>query len=160
MTPLVVESYFFPHVNVTADPQYKPTGQAEKTPHFDIKVSAEDSPQNGIRQVVVEIYSAAENEDEHQAYTVDLVCIGLFKVAPDYPEPEKLLRISGAAMLYSAAREFLLTITSRGPWGALTLPMASFIPRQQESENDPDSSKEAVAKNSTPASKRIKPKKK
>jgi preprotein translocase subunit SecB len=159
MTPLVVESYFFPHVNVTADPQYKPTGQAEKAPHFDIKVSAEDSPQNGIWQVVVEIYSAAENEDEHQAYTVNLVCIGLFKVVPDYPEPEKLLRISGAAMLYSAAREFLITVTSRGPWGAITLPMASFIPMQREGENVAGS-KKPVAGKSTSTSKNIKPKKK
>jgi len=38
----------------------------------------------------------------------------------------KLLRINGSSILYSSAREFLITVTSRMPYGALILPTVSF----------------------------------
>lgn len=138
MTPLTIESYFFPHVNVTANPQFNPAGEKTSDPHFEIKIAVDDASQNGIWQVAMEIFSAAENEEIRQAYNIELVCIGLFKVAPNFAEPAKLLRLNGAALLYSAAREFIITITSRGPWGPIMLPAASFLPKDQHGSATPE----------------------
>lgn len=125
-TPLQLDSYFFPHIQVTADPQFVPS-KNESAPDLRIKVGVEREDKKNLYQVAVEIISQPESDEVRQPYTLHLVGIGLFTVDPKWPEPEKLLGITGASMIYSAAREFLITITSRGPWGQLMLPTTSFI---------------------------------
>lgn len=125
-TPLQLDAYFFPHVQVTADPQFVPS-KNESPPDLIIKVGVEREDKKNLYQVAVEIISQPESDEVRQAYTFHLVGIGLFTVDPKWPEPEKLLGITGASMIYSAAREFLITITSRGPWGQIMLPTTSFI---------------------------------
>ena len=39
---------------------------------------------------------------------------------------------TGTSILYSAAREYLITVTSRGPWPALVLPTVSFMPPKEK----------------------------
>jgi len=58
---------------------------------------------------------------------VELIAIGFFSVNAEWKDPLKLLEVTGASILYAAAREFLITITSRGPWGAIMLPTTSFL---------------------------------
>jgi preprotein translocase subunit SecB len=66
-------------------------------------------------------------EPKKNPYLIELIAVGFFEVNSDWPDPIKLLEINGATILYSAAREFLITITSRGPWGAIPLPATSFL---------------------------------
>jgi preprotein translocase subunit SecB len=124
-SPLEISSYFFPAVSVAADAEFKP---AEDTspPHIEVKVSV-DHVENNTYQVALEITFGPENEEKKQPYAIEMIAIGIFHVAPDFPDPEKLMRLNGAAILYGAAREFLITITSRGPWGAVTIPSISFL---------------------------------
>lgn len=77
-----------------------------------------------LYQVTVEISSAPENDQNPQPYTVNLIAVGIFQVNPDWKEPEKLLSINGASILYSAAREYLITIN-------LTDAMAGRYPANQ-----------------------------
>jgi preprotein translocase subunit SecB len=62
-------------------------------------------------------------------YRVALEVIGFFSVLPDMPEAEvtNLVYMNGSALLYSAAREYLLLLTGRGPWPALQLPTTNFL---------------------------------
>lgn len=130
-SPLEIKSYFFPHVVVTADPLYV-EAENNTSPHYDIKVAVDRDDERDNYQVAVEIVSEPESEDKRQAYSVHLVGIGIFTVHPDWPDPEKLLRINGASIIYSAAREFLITITSRGPWESVHLPTFSFLKSYKE----------------------------
>ena len=46
----------------------------------------------------------------------------------DQPEPKvaKVVGVNGASNVFSSAREYLMLVTSRGPWGQLRLPAMSF----------------------------------
>jgi preprotein translocase subunit SecB len=68
-----------------------------------------------------------------------LQVVGFFKVAPDYPddEIEKLIQIGGSSILYSASRDFVLTITSRGPWGPVFLPSVTFTKETEHKKSTP-----------------------
>jgi preprotein translocase subunit SecB len=134
--PLQIKQYFFPHVEITADPQYKPT-KKPINPFFNVKTHVDRDPKNELYQVVLEITVEAENDKILIPYSIHLIAVGLFHVHPDFTEPEKLLSITGASIIYSAAREFIITITSRGPWPKFILPTISFAPRQQSSDKAP-----------------------
>lgn len=124
--PLEIISYFFPSVSVAADPQFNPEDKRFE-PDLKVKVGVERENDNNSYQVALDISFEPESEEKSYPYSVHLVAIGIFKVAPDFPDPEKLLRITGASIIYGAAREFVITITSRGPWGPVMLPSISFM---------------------------------
>jgi len=129
--PLIVREYFFPFIQVAADAEFDPSKGIPKI-NFEKKVSVEKKPQNGIYQVALEIIIMPDNEKEKIPYSIDLVTVGLFSVSKAIKDPEKLLRITGASILYSAAREFLITLTARGPWQPpVFLPTVSFIPPEE-----------------------------
>ncbi len=78
-------------------------------------------------QIVVGIDDLKAKKGE-LPYRIALEVVGQFLVDKDY-KPEykpadirKIVQINGGSMLYSAARELVLTITGRGPWPALQLP--------------------------------------
>ncbi len=125
-TPLLLEEYFFPVVQVVANST--PPEEDIKL-NFDINVSLRENEneEEKLYQVAVDIHSTEEVEASKQPYTIHIVAIGIFSVASEFPDIPKLLHITGSSMLYSAAREFLITITSRGPWDAISLPTFSFF---------------------------------
>lgn len=125
MPPLVVKEYFFPFVQVAADFEYDSTEELPKV-DFETKVAIDQDPDNGTYQVTLEITALPENEDKKIPYAIHLIAVGLFSVGAEVKDPEKLVRINGSSILYSAAREFIITITSRGPWQSVILPTVSF----------------------------------
>jgi preprotein translocase subunit SecB len=87
-------------------------------------------------QVSLEITALPEDEDKVVPYSVHLIAVGLFTVDENWDDPEKLMRVTGASILYSAAREFIITITSRGPWPPMILPSISFMSSQDKKETE------------------------
>lgn len=74
-------------------------------------------------------------------YDFSITYVGFFSVDEHYPaeKSELLARANAPAVLYSAARETLIILTSRGPVPGLILPSVTFIeppsgPRNQESK--------------------------
>jgi len=130
--PLTVKEYFFPFVQVSADPEFTPGDPVEQI-DFETKVGVDHNPENGLYQVNLEITALPENEKKRTPYAIHLIVVGLFTVSDKIEDPVKLLQITGASILYSAAREFLITITSRGPWAPFFLPTISFLPSPTES---------------------------
>jgi len=132
--PLELKKYFFPYVQIAADAEYEPS-EKEITPNFEVKTSLEHDEANHVYQVVIEIVAEPEDEESRIPYSIHLIAVGLFTVNSEFPEPEKLLRITGASMLYSAAREFVITVTSRGPWPHVIIPTISFLPDKEQVED-------------------------
>jgi len=113
-------------VKVSADPEAseeKNNNALEFRTKVDVIKTKEN---NGNYQVSLSISSYPESEEKRTAYTVELIAIGFFSVNAEWKDPLKLLEVTGASILYAAAREFLITITSRGPWGAIMLPTTVF----------------------------------
>ena len=136
-TPLLLEEYFFSHVKVSADPGAS-GAENNNAPEFKTKVDViKTKEDNGSYQVSLSISSYPESEEKRTAYTVELVAIGFFSVNAEWKDPMKLLEVTGASILYAAAREFLITITSRGPWGAIMLPTTSFLVMYNKKQESP-----------------------
>jgi preprotein translocase subunit SecB len=55
---------------------------------------------------------------------------GFFRISDKYPanQVDLMFATNAPALLYSAAREMLATVTGRGPYPAVTLPSVTFIP--------------------------------
>ncbi len=138
--PLQLERYFFPKVEVNAAP---PGGSETKPPkktayNLEITPSTEKIAEDRWH-AIIQIRVTPATEVDRQ-YVVALDVVGFFKVAPELSEPDakKLVTVTGCSILYSAARELLLVVTSRGPYAPVTLPTISLLQTVQE---ESDSSK-------------------
>jgi len=129
---LQLENYFFKRLLVDAQlPDGEDEPRFERSPPVTTEIElyphVEDENRYQVRMVI-------ERDDAQQSpgtYEVELEVYGFFSVSPDWPEEEResIVRVTGASILYGAAREHLLAVTSRGPWPALMLPTISFVPR-------------------------------
>lgn len=130
--PIDLKSYFFPFVQVAADPECS-MDNLEISPEIEVKSSVERDENNGIYQVTLSISVIPDDEESRLPYNIELIAVGLFSVTEQVDDPIRMLKINGASILYSAAREFIITITSRGPWPHFVLPTASFFyPKSEE----------------------------
>ncbi|MGL1932198.1 MAG: protein-export chaperone SecB [Desulfotalea sp.] len=134
-TFLKLDKYFFPYIQVASDPSCtNVTNEAVNDISYGIKVSVSiDNKEDHLYQVTIEVKSFPSDEDSQQPYSIHLVAVGLFRVN-NWEEIDKLLRVNGASILYSAAREFLITTSGRGPWGPVTLPIYSFLEHYNQEE--------------------------
>ncbi len=137
---LQLEKYFYPNIFIKADPEFKP-GKKEFSGKLDVKTKL-NSLSKEERKWEVSLKMKAVPQDHPIPYQFELEVVGIFKVSPDFPEKEmeELVRMAGSSMLYSAAREFLLLITSRGPFGGVALPTITFQkPKKiKESKSHPE----------------------
>jgi len=131
-SPLQLDHYFFAEAHCKANPEppepdeenFGPAEPAQFSTEIKMFKGATDPNAYQIQLVV----KSADEADLKAAYTLLLHVIGYFRVDPDYEHDrlEHLVQINGASVLYSAARDFVLTLTSRGPWGPLMLPTVNF----------------------------------
>jgi preprotein translocase subunit SecB len=132
--PLVVIDYFFPFVQVSADPDYVADDE-NAIGECVTKVAVETDFEKNVHQVSLEIMIIPEDEKKKIPYAIHLISVGLFQVDKKWDDVDKLLRVNGASILYSAAREFIITISARGPWPATVLPTTSFLPPKSSKKN-------------------------
>jgi preprotein translocase subunit SecB len=127
--PLQLEGYFYNRVLCEIDPDYnnKKKGKEIKLGLTVKNTIAHQHKNPRSWKVILDIDVKSPNKTV--PYRVELQLVGFFKVAQDVPENkiESHIRITGASILYSGAREFLLGITSRGPYTPLSLPTISFV---------------------------------
>jgi len=133
-TSLLLERYFYPKISIQADPKYSPSGTpllAEIGVNTQFKKVSEAE-----RKWAVTIRIRTSAKEYPVPYKIDLSAVGYFRIAPNYPEAEmeKLIRIGGPTVLYSSARELILTISSRGPWGPVFIPSMSFLETPKETQ--------------------------
>lgn len=127
---LLLEAYFFEQVAVTAhaladaDEVAAPVIEARR---FYIPHSAD----RNRWQVRLEVDLAAD-DGKPTGYTGLIVLRGDFRVeaSVDRQMVDFLITNGAPALLYGAAREMLLTITSRGPHQAVMLPSVIFHPEE------------------------------
>ncbi len=125
--PLLLETHFFTKVIVEANPDYNPGESGKISGKIKTNVEVGQNKDDPRRWRVILILHAQSKDKV--PYRIELQCVGFFKVGPEVDEGkmEHLVRANGAAILYSSAREFLLLITGRGPWGPFYLPTTNFL---------------------------------
>jgi preprotein translocase subunit SecB len=128
--PLQLEESYFDVVNLEAAPEYVPDTETRPRRHgVEMQLglaTVDDSP--GVWRVSLDIRSK-DVDDEALRYHFRLRVIGFFRWCSEEQLEEEvahIVAVNGASILYSSAREYLLVITSRAPWGQLSLPTMSF----------------------------------
>ena len=128
--PLLLEESYFDIVSLEAVPEYVPDAEGQPRRHgVEMQLglaTVDDNP--GVWRVSLDI-AHKDVAEETPRYRFRLRAIGFFRyVADEKPEAEvaQLVATNGASILYSSAREYLLMLTSRAPWGQLSLPTMSF----------------------------------
>jgi len=135
-SPLRLEKYFYTEVTLKANPNFKPEdfkdGKIDFTCKSNIKVG---TSKNNPHEFQVILNVKLEPMDERPLpYDASLEIVGFFNVdtGVSAETASDLARVTGASILYSSAREFLLTLMSRGPWEPLMLPTMSFTELAQK----------------------------
>lgn len=128
--PLQLKQYFFTKIEVAANPSFRPDDFGDVV-DFSVKTDVAVSVDtNDATSYQVAVGLEVEPKDERPLpYTGSLSVVGFFKISDNVTPDQRgnLVTINGVSILYSAAREFLLMITGRGPWQPLMLPTDSFL---------------------------------
>lgn len=128
--PLRLETYFFPKVQIEANPEYSPeAAPAEQDIELGVNLGLVSSKEQPTKYQLMLDIEKITVKSGMLPYRILLEAVAIFSVDPDlkHPDIKKLVQINGASMLYSAARELILTITGRGPWGSFQLPTVNFL---------------------------------
>lgn len=133
--PIEMRHHFFPAIHVEAD--IKVANLDPSTLEFgcdfkiDLKVG-EFVKEHGAYPLQLTI-EACEVQGKTKGYDVKVTAVGYVVIATDVPEEKKidLLTINGGSLLYSATREYLYSVTLRGPFPPIYLPTVSFAPKEE-----------------------------
>lgn len=79
----------------------------------------------------------SNNEGKIAPYAIDVEASGLFVISESVPKEkhEEMAIVNGCAILYSAIREQVMTITSRCYGGLLILPTVNFLDKIKKENN-------------------------
>lgn len=121
---LRLDRYFFPVVSIRADPYHSPGEGGNGT--VDIEANVAPVENTNIYQLSIQIELVNDGEQK-AAYTGTMQAVGFFSIEEkmEYEDACRFVHANGGLILYSMAREFLMTITSRGPWAPVMLPAFS-----------------------------------
>jgi preprotein translocase subunit SecB len=123
-SPLQVKNYYFTNISVKANDRPEKTSDKSKRT-LNLKTTIETKNDDNDNYVVVLSLSLTPAPDGPGfPYTIEVVAVGHFSVAPAWPadKKEKLVVTSGGGILISAAREQIASLTGRGPHGPFLLP--------------------------------------
>jgi preprotein translocase subunit SecB len=114
--------------------------------HIEVKVTP--NPTSPLRWRV-ELRLSSDDKEAHPPYNFRAIIVGFFRLSSDYTEDELQSHIGRNApgLLFSAARESLATLTGRGPFPALALPVVVFPPLKELKM--PSALRQAVASKKT-----------
>jgi preprotein translocase subunit SecB len=130
-SPLQLKTYFLTELTVKAIPVDPPatTPPAPGTMSFSTKVHHGQNKTNPRDWRVGLRISCQPDGKGHCPYLVDMELLGFFEVAPSVKEEliRPLVMANAPALLYGAARELVLLVTGRAPYGPFMLPAATFI---------------------------------
>jgi preprotein translocase subunit SecB len=92
---------------------------------------SEDNPR--AWRVILNISVGPPEPGAFCPYLIDIELLGFFEVHEDFPEDQMqdLISCNATAVLYSAAREFLILVTGRGPLPAYLLPSTHFADQSE-----------------------------
>ncbi len=121
-TSLQLEHYFFPEIEVNANPDYF---SEQKEEGFSVEADCTllpDPVQKGRFSFQLRLRVVDRDVDVIAPYHVNLLTFGAFSVDEELSEPMAHYTLAALSILISSAREFLQLITARGPGPILQLP--------------------------------------
>lgn len=139
-SPLSLEWYFIKELHVTWQSDFD---QSQTMPLSVSDLSVEVFPSQNDDEPLKWLFELVITLDDKTGkrfpYTFQITLVGFFEITKAYAEGspsrgELLAKVNGPAVLYSAAREHITTVTSRGPHREMILPTVTFVPIDEKSE--------------------------
>ena len=140
LPPLQLEQYFFDKIQLESRRDHQPGTHVGLQINSTLEIA---QTQSGPWLITLTLKTQVDQSTPPPPYEFELRTVGFFRLIQPQPtaqETARLMGITGASILYSAARELLLILTGRGPWGQLTIPLVSFMDLQVEI-NEPTASR-------------------
>jgi preprotein translocase subunit SecB len=131
-SPLQLEGYFLQEVSFVLNEEIieRPT-ELKKSENLGVEVSVSveclDKRNRRWRcQLTLDLKPKDETES---AYIFHLVLVGFFFISKNYPKEnmELLAKTNCPAVLYSTAREMLVTVVRRSPFAPVLIPSVTFL---------------------------------
>jgi preprotein translocase subunit SecB len=128
-SPLLLDTYYFKEVAVKYHPGIESDNQVIAD-DLKVDVSEFQDRENSRKWIFVLTIELPETSTPKLSYTFRIVLTGFFEVSETYDQAlaDRLAKANGPAILYSAARETLAAITSRGFGSTVILPSVNFLP--------------------------------
>ena len=126
-SPLHLEKSFFTKIHVDACPNgCEEAGKGQFTTKATC-MKHKDAERKWMVQL--ELKQVQDKDDGCPEYSFHVEMVGFYEVSAEFPaeKSEQLVRVNGPALLYSAARELIATLTCRGPFAPVNLPTVTFI---------------------------------
>jgi preprotein translocase subunit SecB len=121
-----LEHYFFPEVSVVANPEWRSEKNNKTQPRLNVQSDCSEV-EGRDNTYAVELKISIENTDEYPSqYNIRLMAYGILTAHEDLHDKKNNMLVTGSSILYSASREFLLGIMSRGPWHPILLHAMPF----------------------------------
>jgi preprotein translocase subunit SecB len=149
--PLQVKSIFFTEVHISNSVSPSPGENVFPELEVDPLIQPRKDGE-GDWTIILRVYLKSR-EGTTASYVGEIETIGLFTVDETNWDPansEKLVFINGSGILYSATREMVLNITSRGLFPPVTLPSCSFSQMFQDRENAKKAQESSASRPSAP----------
>lgn len=133
VSPLKINQYYIKEISCSVKPTFEDRFDKVTTSNFP-KLQAEVSESNSVdnhREWRFELRVESIDDPSLDApYSIRIVVVGFFEVREEYPQEhsDTLARVNGPSLLYSAAREALLSITGRTGFPPILLPSIRFNP--------------------------------
>lgn len=109
------------------------------SPQIAVEVKTE-KVNDSLRDWRIEVLIETEKETASEfPYSFRTVLVGFFHVGEEWPDNrvEILTKVNGTSLLFSAAREALVTMTGRTGFPATVLPVVMFTPLAQHAQEPP-----------------------
>jgi preprotein translocase subunit SecB len=153
LSPLILKNYFVTSVSVKVCPPNSSSQEemvraiADGISNLRTTVQTAKA-ENNFRdwRVILSLSLGPTEPSAYCPYLIDIDLLGFFEAHSSVPEDkvEDLMVCNAPAVLYGAAREFLLLITGRGPLPPYLLPSSNFVDQSKANRAKAEESEAAM----------------
>jgi preprotein translocase subunit SecB len=141
-SPLLLEWYFVKELRVAWQSEFEPNERsAISVSDLSVQVTPSQNEKEPLKWAFEVSIALEDKTGKRFPYIFKIVMVGYFKISNTYAETnpsgaELLAIVNGPAVLYSAAREHITTLTSRGPFPEVILPTVTFLPIEEKPKGE------------------------
>ncbi len=131
--PITVDRYFFTRFCVESNPNLAQSENQGIKANVDSKLQISKAPNSTDVYVAEQQVKIDANSDTSIPYSIDVACIGFFKVEDSSlgeDERERGVMILAHTVLYASVRDAVLAATARQPWGPFSIGMSILGPQK------------------------------
>lgn len=128
--PISIDRYFFTRFCVISNPDHTASKSGLINAQVESSLNVSQPTEGGDIYIAEQRVKLTAEGSPTLPYSLDIECIGFFKVAPSLEEGKRLQMVAAVAhsVLFAATRDAVLTASARQPWGPFSIGLAILQP--------------------------------